>query len=92
MTLESVKGALDEGAAHSMRLLAPPSGPQYVNEVVDTAALEAKLPVYSEIAAYGRDPTLLRISKTYCLESRLIPVSHQLPADRRRPGLIYDVR
>ena len=64
MTLGSVKAALDEGAAHAMRLLAPPSGPQYVNEVVDTAALEAKSPLYSEIAAYGRDPTLFRISKT----------------------------
>ena len=91
MTLGSVKAALDEGAAHAMRLLAPPSGPQYVNEVVDTAALEAKSPLYSEIAAYGRDPTLFRISMTYCLESRLIPVSHQLPADRQRAGLIYDV-
>ena len=68
------------------------AGPEYHTEVLDVAALGSKPLNFLEISAYGADPTLLRISKTYCLASACIPPAHQPAANRQRQGLVYDVR
>ena len=88
-SLSDVKAAFDEGAASAMKLHAPPAGPEYHTEVLDVAALGPKPIAFLEISAYGADPTLLRISKTYCLASACIPPAHQPAADRKRQGLAY---
>ena len=86
--LSDVKVAFDEGAAVSMELHSPPAGPEHINEIVDIAALGVKPASVAEIACYGPNPTLPRISKTYCLVSRLIPIA----SVRQKPELVYDVR